>query len=556
VKILKFLHASNFQLHIPVTCWPTPILARYENPVSANASDGESYPKVVQSVSLSLERTESLFFGTLFPELPDALKDACLSAVWKSAERVFDLALEQNVDFLLLTGDVLQPDLTGARGLVFLTQQFNRLRERGISVYWKLERSIEEWMLPDFRFPENVFLFPSNETHIKKFRLTDSPKNIFIASWNSRKPDFSKYDFSKLTNGKLPHAQTIVLCPDEKTFFCVADSKLQNAEEKQTEIKNSNQTKIQKSKKVVSFESKAKNETPVSTVSYVALTENPGRMTQKLEFSQNSRREENIQTILHTPGPIQYRSPDIWEAHKVLQPAGVTVVHLDLDGDLPLSLQFYPTETLGWRFLERTVPSEVSTWEKLENWLITVLKEEFSEAVSVNEQVPAQTFVYWRLTPEKPAQTPIMRQLLQESMNFSGFQTPSENQKTGLLLKALRNAGKDLAACPWTVCIVPTREGLIPYSWEQGESMLSTFLHLSQFHLKKNSVTKNPDDSTTENFVPHSLNLNEMLTEAQVSTSLNILGQLEPGEERSLLEIASILGAQAFAETQEGDQGK
>ncbi len=555
MKILKFLHASNFQLHIPVTCWSTPFLEK--RAVSNSANDPVDEPARVPdpAVALSLERTESWLFGAAFPELPPTLNEECLAAPWKSAERVFDLALAQNVDFMLLTGDVLQPDLTGIRGLVFLIGQFNRLRERGISVYWKLEHPIEEWMLPNFRFRENVFLFPSNETHIKKFRLTDSPKNIFIASWNSSRPDFSRYDFSKLADGKLPPVQTIALCPNEETFLNAAESDFQKSSPKWAGTFFENQISFQESEEGI-FESKIQYETPISTVSYVALTENQDRLTLRREFPQTSQSDETVPTILHTPGPIQHRSPDIWEAHKPIQPAGVSIVQRDLDGDLPPSLQFFPTETLAWRFLEREIPADVLTWESLQNWLAAALKEEFPANIPAEAQLPERTLVYWRLTSEKQEQTRFLRQIFQETMKTSGIQSKNENHKTPALLKSLREAGKSLPARPWTVCVAPNREGLIPYSWEQGESMLSDFLRLSQFHLKNSSKEGRQNISAPENFVPHSLDLNETLTDEQLAAGLEVMGRLDPTEEKAFLELAEILGAQAFVETQEGGRKK
>lgn len=555
VKILKFLHASNFQLHVPVTCWPTPLGDEREVSDSAKGPGDETSRDVGDAVPLFLERPQSWLFGAAFPELPAALSEECLAAPWKSAERVFDLALEQNVDFLLLTGNILQPDLTGIRGLVFLIGQFKRLQERGISVYWKPEGPLEEWMLPNFRFPENVFLFPSSETHIKKFRLADSPKNIFIASWDSMNPDFSRYDFTRLADGKLPPAQTIALCPDEETFLNATEFDLQKTPVKPTGKFFENQILFRESEEGF-FESKIQEETPISAVSYVALTGNQDRVTLKREFPKTPQAEEMVPTIFHTPGPIQHRSPDIWEARKPLQPAGVSIVQLDLDGDLPPSLQFFPTEALAWRFMERKVPVDVLSWESLRNWLVATLKEEFPANAPSDARVPDRTLVYWRLAAEKGDQSRLLRQLFQETMESLGVQTKNENQKMAFLFKTLRDVGVKLPSRPWTVCVAPKRQGLIPYSWEQGESMLSDFLRLSHFHLQNPSKEGGPNVSVPENFIPHSLDLNEMLTDAQLAAGLDVMGRLDPAEEKAFLELTSILGAQAFAETQEGGRKK
>src|SRR5688500_16143497 len=69
-------------------------------------------------------------------ELPDHLRELFLEAPYLAAERVFESAVAQAVDFVVLVGDLLDPDLTGPRGPIFLLEQFARLHERGIAVYW------------------------------------------------------------------------------------------------------------------------------------------------------------------------------------------------------------------------------------------------------------------------------------------------------------------------------------------------------------------------------------------------------------------------------------
>ena len=86
--------------------------------------------------------------------------------------------------------------------------------------------------------------------------------------------------------------------------------------------------------------------------------------------------------------------------------------------------------------------------------------------------------------------------------------------------------------------------------------MLSDFLRLSQFHLKNPSKDGRPNISLPENFVPHSLDLNETLTDDQLAAGLEVMGRLDATEEKAFLELAEILGAQSFAQTQEGDRKK
>jgi predicted phosphodiesterase len=74
-------------------------------------------------------------------EVPDHLRSALVDAPYRAAERVFDAALHEKVDFVVLSGDLVDPAMAGPRGLVFLGEQFQRLAERGVGVYWAFGRS-------------------------------------------------------------------------------------------------------------------------------------------------------------------------------------------------------------------------------------------------------------------------------------------------------------------------------------------------------------------------------------------------------------------------------
>lgn len=70
------------------------------------------------------------------PELPTHLKSTIANAPYQAAKKIFDLAITEKVDFVLLAGDLLDVDAGGARPAAFLLSQFERLAEKGIAVYW------------------------------------------------------------------------------------------------------------------------------------------------------------------------------------------------------------------------------------------------------------------------------------------------------------------------------------------------------------------------------------------------------------------------------------
>ena len=69
-------------------------------------------------------------------EVPDHLRDVFLDAPYLAAQRVFDAAIDEDAQFVVLSGDLLQPPNAGPRAILFLVEQFSRLAERNIPVYW------------------------------------------------------------------------------------------------------------------------------------------------------------------------------------------------------------------------------------------------------------------------------------------------------------------------------------------------------------------------------------------------------------------------------------
>lgn len=69
-------------------------------------------------------------------ELPAHLKQSIANAPYAAARGVFDLAISEAVDFVLLSGDLLDLEQAGCRASAFLLSQFERLAEKNIRVYW------------------------------------------------------------------------------------------------------------------------------------------------------------------------------------------------------------------------------------------------------------------------------------------------------------------------------------------------------------------------------------------------------------------------------------
>ncbi len=94
-------------------------------------------------------------------EVPDHLRELFLESPYTAACRVFEAALAEDVRFVVLPGGIVTPSSVGPRGPLFLAEQFARLAERGIDVYWagSMIDPPEAWPTA-VRLPKNVHFFP------------------------------------------------------------------------------------------------------------------------------------------------------------------------------------------------------------------------------------------------------------------------------------------------------------------------------------------------------------------------------------------------------------
>jgi DNA repair protein SbcD/Mre11 len=94
-------------------------------------------------------------------EVPAPLRELLIEAPFQAAERVFETALAEDADALLLAGDVLNVDRAGPPAIVLLLDQFARLADRGIQVYWAggVADSPDLWPR-SIALPPNVQMFP------------------------------------------------------------------------------------------------------------------------------------------------------------------------------------------------------------------------------------------------------------------------------------------------------------------------------------------------------------------------------------------------------------
>jgi exonuclease SbcD len=97
--------------------------------------------------------------------LPAQLREAIAAAPMKAAQAIFDAALVENIDFLVLSGDLLNPTTAGPRGMSLLLNNFDKLHQKKTPVFWAAAGADDPARWPEAApLPPNVTLFPKNRT--------------------------------------------------------------------------------------------------------------------------------------------------------------------------------------------------------------------------------------------------------------------------------------------------------------------------------------------------------------------------------------------------------
>jgi exonuclease SbcD len=75
---------------------------------------------------------------------PEELIESLVESTNRAAERLFDVVVREDVDFVVLSGEVIDPAVAGVRGVLFLQSQLERLADCEIPVYWATADG-DEW---------------------------------------------------------------------------------------------------------------------------------------------------------------------------------------------------------------------------------------------------------------------------------------------------------------------------------------------------------------------------------------------------------------------------
>ncbi|MCY9806978.1 DNA repair exonuclease [Lentilactobacillus senioris] len=111
---------------------------------------------------------DSPFKGLANSKMPTTLLQQMQQSTFDAATKVFDAAIDNQVDFVLLVGDLFDRAEQSINAKYFLNQQLNRLNNAQIPVL--ISFGNHDYFAGDIKqlgFPENVFVFPNVVTTTK-----------------------------------------------------------------------------------------------------------------------------------------------------------------------------------------------------------------------------------------------------------------------------------------------------------------------------------------------------------------------------------------------------
>lgn len=95
--------------------------------------------------------------------VPSHLAELMAEAPRRAATAIFEAALVDNIDFVVLTGDLLNPPAAGPHGMSLLLDCFEKLHQKRKPVFWTAGIADDPARWPEsVPLPPNVTLFPKN----------------------------------------------------------------------------------------------------------------------------------------------------------------------------------------------------------------------------------------------------------------------------------------------------------------------------------------------------------------------------------------------------------
>ncbi|MGO3400055.1 MAG: metallophosphoesterase family protein [Lentilactobacillus parabuchneri] len=124
--------------------------------------------KFIHTADLHLD---SPFLGLKNHSLPDDLWEKIHQSTFDSFQKIIDEAINDQVDFVLLVGDLFDREERSVAADAFLMAQLNRLKDHEIDAFISFGNHDYSTADPSsFGYPDNTYVF-SNQVETKKYRL-------------------------------------------------------------------------------------------------------------------------------------------------------------------------------------------------------------------------------------------------------------------------------------------------------------------------------------------------------------------------------------------------
>ncbi|NIK12667.1 metallophosphoesterase family protein [Alkalibacillus almallahensis] len=120
-------------------------------------------------------------------EVPENILYDVQNATLKAFERLIELAVNEQVDFVVIVGDLFDVQSASLKSLVTLKRGLSQLNTYGINVYISFGNHDYDMMRKvDLTLPENTYIFPTEEVSVTTFRKGETEAHLYGFSYESR----------------------------------------------------------------------------------------------------------------------------------------------------------------------------------------------------------------------------------------------------------------------------------------------------------------------------------------------------------------------------------
>lgn len=157
------------------------------------------------------------------------------SAIYTAVERLFDTAIEEDVDFVVIAGDLYDEDSRSVKANTFLKEQFDRLADQNIPAYVSYGNHDPVGSATTYvDLPDNVYEFDHEDPQEFYYPDEDTPEaRIWGQSYRDRHESRSMYRQFTPSDDRIPNIGVLHtgLNPDGRRYVPVARSDLESKDE-------------------------------------------------------------------------------------------------------------------------------------------------------------------------------------------------------------------------------------------------------------------------------------------------------------------------------------